>query len=181
MVEIETFATTIQRYAPTVQLTTEPGELRNYAVDGLLPRLVVIPDSVEQVAQIVALTNQQGLKLLTRGGGSRINLGGIPEQIDVLLETTKLTRLLEHEAPDLTCHVETGINLAALQAQLATKGQWLALDPPDAAQATLGGILASITSGPKRLRYRSARDMARGMLDLPASGDIARIHGAGLI
>jgi len=70
MVEIETFATSIQQYAPTVQVTSEPGELRNYAVDGLLPRLVVIPDSVEQVAQIVALTNQQGLKLLTRGGGS---------------------------------------------------------------------------------------------------------------
>src|SRR5260370_533094 len=177
MVEIETFATTIQQYAPTVQVTSEPGELRNYAVDGLLPRLVVIPDSVEQVAQIVALTNQQGLKLLTRGGGSRINLGGIPEQIDVLLETTKLTRLLEHEAPDLTCHVEGGITLAALQAQLATKGQWLALDPPDAEQATLGGILASNASGPKRLRYGSARDMVIGLRVVQASGDIARSGG----
>ncbi len=177
MVEIETFATTIQQYAPTVQVTSEPGELRNYAVDGLLPRLVVIPDSVEQVAQIVALTNQQGLRLLTRGGGSRINLGGIPEQIDVLLETTKLTRLLEHEAPDLTCHVEAGITLAALQAQLATKGQWLALDPPDAEQATLGGILASNASGPKRLRYGSARDIVIGLRVVQASGDIARSGG----
>src|SRR5712692_5616639 len=177
MVEIETFATTIQQYAPTVQVTSEPGELRNYAVDGLLPRLVVIPDSVEQVAQIVALTNQQGLRLLTRGGGSRINLGGIPEQIDVLLETTKLTRLLEHEAPDLTCHVEAGITLAALQAQLATKGQWLALDPPDAEQATLGGILASNASGPKRLRYGSARDLVIGLRVVQANGEVSRSGG----
>src|SRR5579864_1761256 len=177
MVEIETFATTIRQYAPAVQLTSEPDELRNYAVDGLLPRLVVIPDSVEQVAQIVALTNQQGLKLLTRGGGSRINLGGIPEQIDVLLETTKLTRLLEHEAPDLTCHVEAGITLATLQAQLATKGQWLALDPPDAEQATLGGILASNASGPKRLRYGTARDIVIGLHVVQSSGEIARSGG----
>jgi len=40
MVEIETFATSIQQSAPSVQLSSEPGELRNYAVDGLLPRLV---------------------------------------------------------------------------------------------------------------------------------------------
>src|SRR6266852_613215 len=178
MVEIETFATTIQQYAPTVQLTSEPGELRNYAVDGLLPRLVVIPDSVEQVAQIVALTNQQGLKLLTRGGGSRINLGGIPEQIDILLETTKLTRLLEHEAPDLTCHVEAGITLAELQTKLATKGQRLALDPPNTQQATIGGILASNASGPKRLRYGTARDLVIGLRVVQASGEVARSGGS---
>src|SRR5579864_6916651 len=177
MVEIETFATSIQQYAPTVQLTSEPDELRNYAVDGLLPRLVVIPDSVEQVAQIVALANQHGLTVLARGGGSRIDVGGIPEQIDVLLETHKLTRLLEHEAPDLTCHAEVGLTLAALQAQLATKGQRLALDPPDAEQATLGGILASNASGPKRLRYGSARDMVIGLRVVQASGDIARSGG----
>src|SRR5260370_20316309 len=178
MVEIETFAATIRQYAHIAQLINEPDELRNYDVDGFLPRLVVIRDAVEEVAQIVVLTDQQGLKLLTRGGGSRISLGGIPEQFDILLETTKLTRLLEHEAPDLTCHVEAGITLAALQAQLATKGQWLALDPPDAEQATLGGILASNASGPKRFRYGTARDVVIGLRVVQASGEVARGGGS---
>src|SRR5207302_4035321 len=105
-------------------------------------------------------------------------LGGIPERFDVLLETTKLTRLLEHEAPDLTCHVEAGITLAEFQAKLATKGQWLALDPPDAQQATIGGILASNASGPKRLRYGTARDMVIGLRVVQASGEIARSGGS---
>lgn len=177
MAEIETFATTIQQYASAIRIVSDPDELRNYAIDGLLPRLAVIPETVEQVAQIVALANQQGLTLLTRGGGSRIDLGGIPEQFDILLETTKLTRLLEHEAPDLTCHVEAGITLAALQAQLAAKGQWLALDPPDAQQATIGGILASNANGPKRLRYGAARDMVIGLQVVQASGEVARSGG----
>lgn len=177
MVEIETFATAVQQYAPAVQVINDPDELRNYAVDGLLPRVVVIPGTVEDVAQTVALANQQGLTLLTRGGGSRINLGGIPEQFDILLETTKLTRLLEHEAPDLTCHAEAGLTLAGLQAQLATKGQCLALDPPDAEQSTLGGILASNTSGPKRLRYGTARDLVIGLHVVQASGEVARSGG----
>ncbi|HEX9130802.1 MAG TPA: FAD-binding oxidoreductase, partial [Ktedonobacteraceae bacterium] len=177
MAEIGTFATTLQQYSSTVRIVGDSDELRNYAIDGLLPRLAVIPETVEQVAQIVALANQQGLTLLIRGGGSRINLGGIPEQFDILLETTKLTRLLEHEAPDLTCHVEAGITLAALQAQLATKGQWLALDPPDAQQATIGGILASNASGPKRLRYGTARDIVIGLHVVQASGEVARSGG----
>ncbi len=178
MTEIGSYATTLQQYSTTIQTLSDPDELRNYAVDGILPRLTILPETVEQVSQAVALANQQGLTLITRGGGSRLNLGGIPERFDVLLETTKLTRLLEHEAPDLTCHVEAGITLAALQAKLATKGQWLALDPPDAQQATIGGILASNASGLKRLRYGTARDMVIGLRVVQASGEIARSGGS---
>ena len=177
MAEIETFATTLQQYSTAIRTISDLEELRNYAIDGLLPRFAVIPETVEQVSQAVALANQQGLTLFTRGGGSRLNLGGIPERFDILLETTKLSRLLEHEAPDLTCHVEAGITLAALQAKLATKGQWLALDPPDAQQATIGGILASNASGPKRLRYGTARDMVIGLRVVQASGEVARSGG----
>ena len=178
MSEIESFATTLQHYSEAIRTISDPDELRNYAVDGVLPRFAIIPDTVEQVSQAVALANQQGLTLIPRGGGSRLNLGGIPERFDVLLETTKLTRLLEHEAPDLTCHVEAGITLAELQAKLASKGQRLALDPPDAQQATIGGILASNASGPKRLRYGTARDMVIGLRVVQASGEIARSGGS---
>jgi len=177
MVEIEAFATTLQQYTSATQVISDTEDLRNYAVDGLLPRLAVIPETAEQVAQVVTLANQHGLTLLTRGGGSRINLGGLPEQFDILLETTRLTRLLEHETADLTCDVEAGITLAALQAQLATKGQRLPLDPPDAQQATIGGILASNASGPKRLRYGTARDIVIGLYVVQASGEIARSGG----
>jgi len=177
MAEIKTFAATVQQFASAVQIIDDPDELRNYALYGLLPRLAVIPETVEQVGQVVACANQQGLTLLTRGGGSHINLGGIPEHFDILLETARLTRLLEHEAPDLTCHVEAGITLTTLQAQLATKGQWIALDPPNAQQTTIGGILASNASGPKRLRYGTARDIVIGLHVVQASGEIARSGG----
>ncbi|HLX59534.1 MAG TPA: FAD-binding oxidoreductase [Ktedonobacteraceae bacterium] len=177
MTEIETFLADLQQFMPSLPIISEPGALQDYTIDGILPRLVVTPDNKEQVAQVTALASQHGLTLLARGGGSRMNLGGIPEQVDVLLETHHMTRLLEHEAPDLTCHVEAGITLAALQAQLATKSQWVALDPPDSSQATLGGILASNASGPKRLRYGTARDLVIGLHVVQASGEIARSGG----
>ncbi|HLI07496.1 MAG TPA: FAD-binding oxidoreductase [Ktedonobacteraceae bacterium] len=177
MSEIETLATTINEFAHTAQVSTDAETLQSYAIDGVLPRLVVIPETVEQAAQVVAVTNQQGLKLLARGGGSRMTVGSIVEQLDVLLETNRLSRLLEHEAPDLTCHVEAGITLAALQKQLARQGQWLALDPVNAEEATIGGILASNAFGPKRLRYGTARDLVIGLQVVQANGEVARSGG----
>ncbi len=177
MGEIETLVHLLQQHVPATSITTDTETLRNYTVDGVLPRLMVTPSTTEDLAQIVALTNEHDLTLLPRGGGSRMNQGGIPERIDVLIETNKLTRLLEHESPDLTCHVEAGITLAELQALLATKGQRLALDPPNTKQATIGGLLAANVSGPKRLRYGTARDLVIGLSVAQANGDISRSGG----
>lgn len=177
MTEIDTFISEIQQHIPGIQVTNDPAALRSRAVDGLLPRLVVTPGSAQEIAGVIELTNRHGLTTLACGGGSRMHLGAIPKPFDVLIETARLTRLLEHEAPDLTCQVEAGITLADLQARLATKGQWLPLDTPDAAQATIGGILASNTSGPKRLRYGTARDLVIGLQVVQASGEIARSGG----
>src|SRR5579863_9421602 len=153
MGEIGEFVAVLYKHIPAIFVTNNPDTLRDYTVDGVLPRLVVTPTTVDEIAQTVSLAHQYGLTLLARGNGAYMHIGGLSERIDVLLETNQLTRLLEHEAPDLTCHVEAGITLAALQAQLMTKGQRLALDPPNAEQATLGGLLAANASGPKRLRY----------------------------
>jgi FAD/FMN-containing dehydrogenase len=63
MSDIDTFKAAIQELIPDAQVTSETNTLRNYAVDGLLPRLVVTPSTVEQTAHVVALTNQHGLTL----------------------------------------------------------------------------------------------------------------------
>ena len=102
MIEIETFIREIQQNIPEIQVTNNPEHLSNYAIDGLLPRLVVRPRNAQEVSGVVTLANQRGLTTLARGGGSRMHLGAIPESLDILIETSKLTRLLEHEAPDLT-------------------------------------------------------------------------------
>ncbi len=178
MGEIAALKEAISKRLAGVEVSNETATLRAYAVDGLLPRLVVTPNSVAEVAQVVALTSSYGLSLLVRGGGTRMEIGGLPERIDVLLETTRLARLLQHEAPDLTCHVEAGLTLANLQTRLAAQGQRLALDPFDAQQATLGGLLAADASGPRRLRYGSARDLVIGLRVVQASGEVTRSGGS---
>jgi len=177
MGEIETLASALAQQLPASSISSDIDTLSSYTVDGVIPRLLVTPTTVDEAAQVVTLTHQYQFTLLPRGGGSSMNLGALPHQIDVLLDTSRLNRLLEHEAPDLTCHVEAGMTLAALQEKLATKGQRLALDAPGAQEATLGGLLATNSSGPKRLRYGSARDLVIGLRVIQASGEIARSGG----
>jgi glycolate oxidase FAD binding subunit len=177
MSAFELFINELQQRIPQASIETVANTLQNYTVDGLSPRAVITPTTVEEAVLTVALANKHHLSLLPHGGGVHMQLGGTPEQFDILLLTNKLDRLLEHEAPDLTCHVEAGITLAALQTQLATKGQRLALDPLDAEGVTIGGLLATNMSGPKRFRYGTARDLVIGLSVIQADGEIARSGG----
>lgn len=177
MSAIDIFIDELQQRVSHTDISTERSTLKNSAVDDLSPQAVVTPTTIEETAQVVALAHHHHLSLLPSGNGAQMNLGGLPEQLDILLRTRKLDHLLEHEAPDLTCHVEAGMTLAELQTQLAKQGQWLALDPPVAGQTTIGGLLATNSSGPKRFRYGTARDLVIGMRVVQADGQIARSGG----
>jgi glycolate oxidase FAD binding subunit len=177
MVDFEILAELIRQQTPHTHIDADPFVMHAYAIDGVDPGMVITPTSVNDMAQAIQLLSHYPLTILPYGGGTAINFGGLPGQIDVILNTTELHTILEHEAPDLTCHVEAGIKLADLQEQLATKGQYLALDPPNSAQSTIGGLLATNMSGPKRLRYGTARDLVIGLRVILSTGEIARSGG----
>jgi glycolate oxidase FAD binding subunit len=92
---------------------------------------------------------------------------------DVL--TDRLDRVLEHEAGDLTCTVEGGIRLSALQATLAKAGQRLSLDPPG--DPTIGACLAGRLSGPLSHRFGSPRDLVLGVTLVLGDGTVASSGG----
>lgn len=89
--------------------------------------------------------------------------------------TERLTRVLEHEAGDLTCTVEAGLRLAELQSALARHGQRLSLDPPG--NPTIGALLAENLSGPLRHRFGAPRDLVLGVTLVLGDGTIASAGG----
>ena len=91
------------------------------------------------------------------------------------LDTGGMGRILEHEAGDLTCTVESGIRLSALNATLAAHGQRLSLDPPG--DPTIGACLAAALSGPLRHRFGSPRDLVLGVTLVLADGTVANAGG----
>ncbi|HEU5201109.1 MAG TPA: FAD-binding oxidoreductase, partial [Ktedonobacterales bacterium] len=177
MIDVSLLTNQLHAAAPQAILLTEPDDVKLFAIDGVAPRLATLPATIEEVAAIVKYASEQHLTVLPVGGSTDLDLGQPPEQYDLALSTTRLNALLEHEAADLTCSVQSGITLADLQQRLRTKGQFLALDPPNTHHATIGGILAANASGPQRLRYGSARDLAIGLRVVLADGTIARSGG----
>ena len=146
------------------------------AIDGVRPRFVVEPGSVEEVSALLRLAHRAGLAVAPRGGGTKLGWGATPRRLDLILSTARLNHVLEHAAGDLVLRAEAGVTLEALQAAVGKAGQRLALDPPGAG-ATLGGIVAANPSGPLRLRYGTVRDLLIGVTVVLADGTVAKAGG----
>jgi glycolate oxidase FAD binding subunit len=148
-----------------------------YRVDGGAPWAVVFPGDADQVAALLALAQRQELAVVPWGGGTMMGMGYPPERLDIVLCLERLNRVLEHEPADLTATAQAGITMAALQNHLGNRWQWWPVEPPLAEQATLGGVLATNASGPKRLLYGTARDLLIGIKVVQAGGVIAKAGG----
>jgi glycolate dehydrogenase FAD-binding subunit len=150
------------------------GEARAYAVDGVAPAAVVFPGSVEEVSAVLAACHGARAAVVPWGGGTSIGLGGVPPRVDVVLGLGRLNQVIDHEPGDMTSTVQGGALLADYQAYLGRHRQWLALDPPAADRATIGGLLAANVSGPRRLRYGTARDLLIGERVVHADGTVTK-------
>ncbi len=147
------------------------------AVAGVRPQIVVEPGSEAEVASVLAFAHREGLCVLPRGGGTQLALGAPPTRVDILLSTVRLQQVIEHAPHDQTVTVEAGLPLATLQATLAQQKQWLALDPELDPAATIGGIVATNATGPRRLRYGGVRDQIIGIRVVLPDGTIAKGGG----
>jgi glycolate oxidase FAD binding subunit len=138
---------------------------------------IVQPTSEVELASVLADAARRGLNVSPRGGGTKLDWGCPPERVDLVLSTLGLSRVLEHAAGDMTCTVEAGCTIAAMQRALAQHGQRLALDPLWPDRATVGGVLATSDSGPLRHAFGSARDLLLGVTVALPDGTLARSGG----
>ena len=83
-------------------------------VDGLRPRWVVRPASIEQLSRVLALACDGRLGVIPRGAGSSLELGNPPARVDVVLELAELDQVIEYNPDDLTITVQAGISAGAL-------------------------------------------------------------------
>jgi len=104
-------------------------------------------------------------------------MGGPAEPADVAVSTAAMTRVLQYEPRDLTISVESGMRYAVLSSLLSQNRQMVPLDPPFSDAATVGGILASNTSGPRRRLYGTARDLVIGMKFATLEGKLVQSGG----
>ena len=140
------------------------------AVDGVAPRWVAAPATAEQLAQVLALAHAEELAIVPRGSGGNLDHGCPPRHVDLVLDLRRLDAVIEHNPDDLTVSVQAGMTAGVLAVRLAPHRQSLPLDPPGWSARTLGGIAATQTSGPLRMRYGTMRDLLLGVRFVQADG-----------
>lgn len=150
------------------ELTTPAGD--DDAVCGVPARLVAAPRDTAEASAL--LTAARGLAVVIRGGGTKLDWGPPPRELDLIIDTRRLTGVVEHAAGDLITVVRAGTPMAELH---DLPGQQLALDAPPA--ATAGGTVAANASGPRRMRYGTARDLLIGITVIRPDATITRAGG----
>src|ERR1700687_5034492 len=129
------------------------------AAAGAQPKLVIEPGTERELAEILRLSNEAGLAVIPRGGGTKLGWGNSPACADLILSTARLTEIIEHAWADLTVTFEAGCTIQRLQETLAQHGQRLALDPLRPVKDIVGGVLSTNDSGALRLRFGAFRDL----------------------
>ena len=87
--------------------------------------IVALPESPEELAQILADASRDRQLTVLRGGGSKLEWGRVPDRIDLVIGTEKLDRLLAHRYGDMTVTAQAGMPLASLNRRLAEHRQYL--------------------------------------------------------
>lgn len=147
------------------------------AVDGVVPRLVAAPVDGDAMATTLAWAASERLSVLIAGGRTKLAWGTPAGPIDLLLSTSRMHAVVKHRHGDLTATVEAGATLASVNASLGAMGQWIPWDPPWSQRATIGGIVATNDSGPRRHASGAPRDSIIGVTMARADGALANAGG----
>jgi glycolate oxidase FAD binding subunit len=143
----------------------------------LTPAVVLMPKTVTALAAMLRWANEEGLAVVPRGAGTKQRWGGVPTRADIVLSLARMTTPIEHCAGDLTATVPAGASLGQVNAVLGRERQWLPIDPLAGDRSTIGGMLATNDSGPRRLKYGAPRDLVIGVEMVLADGREAKAGG----
>jgi glycolate oxidase FAD binding subunit len=137
-------------------------------------------ESPATAAELVAVVRQciaLRTPIYPLGGGTALDYGLPPKVPGIGLSLANLSRVVDYPARDMTVTVEAGIRVADLQKLLAAERQRLPIDAPQAEQATLGGVIATNTSGPRRYANGTLRDYVIGISAVDGHGTAFKAGG----
>jgi glycolate oxidase FAD binding subunit len=137
------------------------------------------PADPAELAQTVREAFADNTPIYPIGGGTSLNFGLTARDSGLGLSLQGLKRAIDYPARDMTITVEAGITFDVLTATLAKEKQRLPIDLPDAHRATIGGVVATNTSGARRYSQGTMRDYVIGIAAVDGRGTL--FHGGGRV
>ena len=160
----------------------EREELRSYECDGLMnyrviPDLVVLPESAEQVQQIVRTCHDEGIPFVARGSGTGLSGGALPVEAGILIVLSRMRRILEVDIPNQRVVVEPGVINIWVSQEVADEGYYYAPDPASQVVSSIGGNLAENSGGVHCLKYGFTTNHVMGAEVVLPDGSMVHIGG----
>lgn len=162
---------------------TDAGDLLTYSYDGtpdqpqVLPEVVVMPASEEEIVAIVKLAKAEGLHIYTRGSGTNLSGGTIPLRKGIVLVTTRMNNIVEVDPENLTATVQPGVVINSLNEAVSPYGLIYPPDPGTVKTATMGGSVSESSGGLRGLKYGVTKDYVMGVRMVLANGEVVTFGG----
>ena len=159
-----------------------PEDLAVYSYDGTFaegrPEIIVLPETTEQVSQVVRLAAEARVPIVPRGMGSGLAAGSIPiPGGGIVACLTRMNHVLEIDTQNATVSVEAGVITADLQKEVEKLGLFYPPDPSSIRHSTIGGNIACNAGGPRCLKYGVTGDYVLGLTVVMADGCILKTGG----
>jgi glycolate oxidase len=159
----------------------EPADLMAFEYDATasraLPQVVVLPETAEQVSEVVKLAGRYGLPVTPRGAATGLSGGAIAEMGGVVLALTRMKRILEVDHQDGMALVEPGVVNLDLSRAVQPYGLYFAPDPASQRACTVGGNVAENAGGPHCLAYGVTTNHVLGLELVLADGEMVWVGG----
>jgi glycolate oxidase len=148
-----------------------------YTVERSKPMAIVVPQSTQQVADIVRWCNQTCTPFTARGAGTGLSGGAMPALGGVVLSTKRLTKILEVDLENSCMLAQTGIANRKISEAVKEFGLHFAPDPSSQTVSTLGGNIAENAGGPHTLKYGVTTQHIHGVTLVDPQGEIVQLGG----
>ncbi|KPK50254.1 MAG: glycolate oxidase subunit GlcD [Thiotrichales bacterium SG8_50] len=163
----------------------EAEDLHPYECDGLsayrrLPMLVALPNTVEQVQQILRFCYQNDVAVVARGAGTGLSGGALPHEEGVLLSLAKFNNILEVDAEERVARVQPGVRNLAISQTVDSLGLYYAPDPSSQIACTIGGNVAENSGGVHCLKYGLTVHNIQQLKIVTIEGELLTIGNSGL-
>jgi glycolate oxidase len=181
----ESLAGRLREQLPRSSVLTDEEDLRPYECDGLsayrmLPWIVVLPETVEQVSHVLKLCAAQNIPVVARGAGTGLSGGALPLADGVLLSLSKFKRILEVDPINRTATVQPGVRNLAITEAAEPHGLYYAPDPSSQLACSIGGNVAENAGGVHCLKYGLTVHNVTGMKFMTMDGELITLGGKAL-
>ncbi|MAO92823.1 MULTISPECIES: FAD-linked oxidase C-terminal domain-containing protein [unclassified Hwanghaeella] len=177
-----TIADDLRALVPGEGVIVDEDERRAYESDGLtayraLPLIVVLPQTVDQVANVLKYCKEHGVKVVPRGAGTSLSGGALPLEDGILLGMGKFNKVLEVDYDNRCARVQPGVTNLAITKAVEEDGFYYAPDPSSQIACTIGGNVAENSGGVHSLKYGLTTNNVLGVEMVTIDGEILRIGG----